>query len=111
MHVVIINGSPRVEKYSNTEKIIDAFADGLRRCLGNGNGKLWYKGHLVPIVGNICMDICMVDVTGLDAHEGDPIEIFGKNLPITQVAEWMNTIPYEVLTGISRRVKRTYQYE
>lgn len=87
------------------------YADGLRRCLGNGNGKLWYKGHLVPIVGNICMDICMVDVTGLDAHEGDPIEIFGKNLPITQVAEWMNTIPYEVLTGISRRVKRTYQYE
>ncbi|MBR6082578.1 MAG: alanine racemase, partial [Salinivirgaceae bacterium] len=87
------------------------YADGLRRCLGNGNGKLWYKGHLVPIVGNICMDICMVDVTGLDAHEGDPIEIFGKNLPITQVAEWMNTIPYEVLTGISRRVKRTYEYE
>ncbi|MBR5642789.1 MAG: bifunctional UDP-N-acetylmuramoyl-tripeptide:D-alanyl-D-alanine ligase/alanine racemase, partial [Salinivirgaceae bacterium] len=87
------------------------YADGLRRCLGNGNGKLWYKGHLVPIVGNICMDICMVDVTGLDAHEGDPVEIFGKNLPITQVAEWMNTIPYEVLTGISRRVKRTYQYE
>lgn len=87
------------------------YADGLRRCLGNGNGKLWYKGHLVPIVGNICMDICMVDVTGLDPHEGDPIEIFGKNLPITQVAEWMNTIPYEVLTGISRRVKRTYQYD
>jgi len=87
------------------------YADGLRRCLGNGNGKLWYKGRLVPIIGNICMDICMVDVTGLDAHEGDPIEIFGKNLPITQVAEWMNTIPYEVLTGISRRVKRTYEYE
>ena len=87
------------------------YADGLRRCLGNGKGKMWYKGHLVPIVGNVCMDICMVDVTGLNAKEGDRVEIFGKNLPITQVAEWMNTIPYEVLTGISRRVKRTYQYE
>lgn len=87
------------------------YADGLRRSLGNGNGHMWFKGKLVPIIGNVCMDLCMIDVTGLDAHEGDPVEIFGKNLPITQVAEWMGTIPYEVLTGISRRVKRTYQYD
>jgi Alr-MurF fusion protein len=87
------------------------YADGLRRYLGNGRGKFWYKGKLVPIIGNVCMDMCMIDVTGLNAREGDEVEIFGRNLPIAQLSEWMVTIPYEVLTGISRRVKRTYQYD
>jgi alanine racemase len=53
----------------------------------------------------------MIDITGLDAKEGDSVEIFGKNLPVTDVAHWMNSIPYEVLTGISKRVKRTYHFE
>jgi len=87
------------------------YADGLRRSLSNGRGRFWYKGRLVPIIGNVCMDMCMIDVTGLDAKEGDTVEIFGRNLPITELADWMDTIPYEVLTGISRRVKRTYQFD
>ncbi len=87
------------------------YADGLRRILSNGVGKIWVNGKLAPIIGNVCMDMCMIDVTGIEAQEGDKVEIFGKNLPVSLVAEWMQTIPYEVLTGISKRVKRTYQYE
>jgi alanine racemase len=87
------------------------YADGLRRILSNGAGKLWVNGKLAPIIGNVCMDMCMIDITGIKAQEGDKVEIFGKNLPVSKVAEWMKTIPYEVLTGISRRVKRTYHFE
>jgi alanine racemase len=87
------------------------YADGLRRILSNGVGKVWINGRLAPIIGNVCMDMCMIDVTGLDVNEGDRIEIFGKHLPVNQLAEWMQTIPYEVLTGISSRVKRTYHTE
>ena len=87
------------------------YADGLRRILSNGVGKMWINGQLVPIIGNVCMDMCMLDVTGLDVKEGDRVEIFGKHLTVNQLAEWMQTIPYEVLTGISRRVKRTYHVE
>jgi len=87
------------------------YADGLRRILSNGVGKVWLNGHLVPIIGNVCMDMCMINVTGLEVNEGDRVEIFGKNLPVTQLASWMQTIPYEVLTGISSRVKRTYHME
>jgi alanine racemase len=70
------------------------YADGLRRILSNGVGKMWVNGKLAPIIGNVCMDMCMIDITGLDAKEGDSVEIFGKNLPVTDVAHWMNTIPY-----------------
>lgn len=87
------------------------YADGLRRILSNGVGSLWVNGKLAPIIGNVCMDMCMIDVTGLNVQPGDRVEVFGKNLPVNKVAEWMQTIPYEVLTGISRRVKRTYQFE
>lgn len=87
------------------------YADGLRRILSNGVGKMWVNGKLAPIIGNVCMDICIIDITGIDAKEGDTVEIFGKNLSVNTVAQWMNTIPYEVLTGISKRVKRTYHME
>jgi len=87
------------------------YADGLRRILSNGVGKLWVNGKLASIIGNVCMDMCMIDITDIEASEGDRVEIFGKNLPVSKVAKWMNTIPYEVLTGISRRVKRTYHFE
>jgi alanine racemase len=59
-------------------------------------------------VGNICMDVCMIDVTGIDCKEGDSVEIFGNNLPITELSERLDTIPYEMLTGVSNRVKRVY---
>jgi alanine racemase len=61
-----------------------------------------------PYVGNICMDVCMIDVTGIECTEGDTVEIFGPDLPATRLAEWLDTIPYEILTSISTRIKRVY---
>ena len=87
------------------------YADGLSRALSNGKGHLKVKGYFVPIVGNICMDMTMIDINGIDAQEGDEVIIFGKELPITRLAEEMGSIPYEILTGISQRVKRIYFQE
>jgi Alr-MurF fusion protein len=87
------------------------YADGLNRRLGNGNGCFLVKGKMAPIIGNICMDMTMIDITGIDAHQGDEVVIFGAGNPITDVAAKLGTIPYEVLTGISDRVKRVYFYE
>lgn len=87
------------------------YADGLRRSLGNGRGLLFIKGKRVPIVGNICMDMCMADVTGTSAAEGDDAEIFGPNIPIAEIAARCGTIPYEVLTSIPSRVKRVFYRE
>lgn len=87
------------------------YADGLRRSLSNGVGKFFVNGKQAPIIGNVCMDICMIDITGINAKEGDEVEVFGKSLPLQQIANSMKTIPYEVLTSISKRVKRTYLAE
>ena len=84
------------------------YADGLNRRLGNGRGYCLVNGMPAPYVGNICMDVCMIDVTDIPCHEGDTVEIFGDNLPVAQLAEWLETIPYEVLTSVSERVKRVY---
>lgn len=84
------------------------YADGLDRHLSNGVGAFLVNGRLCPIVGNICMDITMIDVTDADAREGDRAEIFGKDLPVERIAEQLDTIPYEVFTSISPRVKRVY---
>lgn len=87
------------------------YADGLRRSLGNGVGGFWVNGKIAPIIGNVCMDICMIDISDIPAKEGDSVEVFGKNIPLQTLANQMNTIPYEVLTSISKRVKRTYLAE
>ena len=87
------------------------YADGLDRRLGNGNGKVLINGKLCPIVGNICMDICMVDITDIKATEGDEAIIFGEEITISELAEKLQTIPYEILTSISPRVKRIYYKE
>jgi Alr-MurF fusion protein len=87
------------------------YADGFSRRLSNGVGKVWIKGKVVPIIGTICMDMCMIDITGIEASEGDTVIIFGKELPIQQLANSLDTIPYEILTGVSRRVKRIYFQE
>ncbi len=87
------------------------YADGLDRKLGNKNGSVFIRGKRAPIIGNICMDMLMVDVTGLQVKPGDKVEIFGPNIPITEVAKKAGTIPYEILTGISQRVKRVYLQE
>lgn len=84
------------------------YADGLNRRLGNGRGHLFIGGHLVPIVGNVCMDMCMADVSGLGIKEGDEVEVFGKNIPVLNLANELETIPYEILTSVSARVKRVY---
>ena len=87
------------------------YADGLNRRLGNGAGKVFISGNPAPIIGNICMDLTMVDVTGMNVKEGDEVEIFGDSHPVTELAQAVGTIPYEVMTGISGRVKRIYYYE
>ncbi|TLX75380.1 bifunctional UDP-N-acetylmuramoyl-tripeptide:D-alanyl-D-alanine ligase/alanine racemase [Labilibacter sediminis] len=87
------------------------YADGLNRKLGNGAGGLWVNGKIAPVVGNICMDMCMVDVTGIRAEEGDEVEVFGTHISVGQLADVLETIPYEIFTSISRRVKRVYYYE
>jgi alanine racemase len=85
------------------------YADGYSRQLGLGKGAMWVNGLLAPIVGDICMDMTMIDITDIaSVHEGDAVQVFGKNLAITQVAKWAGTIPYEILTSIGQRVKRIY---
>ena len=87
------------------------YADRLDRKSGNRKGKVWINGKYAPIVGNVCMDLCMIDITGIDAKEGDSVIVFGENLPVLEVAESIDTIPYEILTSISPRVKRIYVKE
>ncbi len=87
------------------------YADGLNRKLSNGKGKLYINGFLVPIVGNVCMDMCMVDITGYNIHEGDEVIVFGKEQPVTDLANALETIPYEIFTSVSSRVKRIYFQE
>ncbi|GHT08033.1 bifunctional UDP-N-acetylmuramoyl-tripeptide:D-alanyl-D-alanine ligase/alanine racemase [Bacteroidia bacterium] len=87
------------------------YADGLDRRLGNGRSFVLIQGKKCLIIGNICMDICMVDITGTDAEEGDEAIIFGKEITISELAEKLQTIPYEILTAISPRVKRIYYKE
>ncbi len=84
------------------------YADGLDRKLGNRNGSVFIRSALASLTGNICMDMCMVDITGIGAVEGDEAEIFGENLPIEEMAGKINTIPYEILTSIPSRVKRIF---
>ncbi len=87
------------------------YADGLFHMLGNGNFSFWINGKPAPIVGDICMDMCMIDVTGLDVKEGDAVFVFNAEHPVTELATAAHTIPYEVLSRISRRVKRVYYHE
>ena len=85
------------------------YADGYRRELGNGVGKMWVKGRLAPTIGIISMDMTMIDITGIpDVREGDEVVVFGKELSVSELAGWAGTIPYEILTGVSQRVKRVY---
>jgi alanine racemase len=84
------------------------YADGLNRKLGNRNGSLLIRNTRVPIIGNICMDMCMADLTGLDAEIGDEVEIFGENISINEIATKCQTIPYEILTSIPGRVRRVF---
>jgi alanine racemase len=88
------------------------YADGYPRALGHGRAYVLIHGQPAPIVGVVCMDMCMVDISAIpEAQEGDEVTVFGPELPLTQLAEWGDTIPYEIMTGISQRVKRVYVTE
>ena len=87
------------------------YADGFDRKLGNGVGEVLVNGRKAPVIGNVSMDLTAIDITGIPAEEGDSVEIFGENLLISDMATRLQTIPYEVLTSVSRRVKRVYFLE
>jgi Alr-MurF fusion protein len=98
-----------IDKEATIATVRLGYADGYPRSLGNGVGKMWLKGKFVPTIGSICMDMTMIDITGVPGvHENDEITIFGNELSVQQLAHWAQTIPYEILTGISQRVKRVY---
>ena len=97
-----------LERPSRIAALPIGYADGLNRKFGNGRGYCIINGKKAPYIGNICMDVSMVDVTDIDCKEGDTVEIFGTTLPVTTLAEWIETIPYEILTSVSNRIKRIY---
>lgn len=97
-----------LERDSRIAAIPIGYADGLNRRLGNRHCHCLVNGKEAEYVGNICMDVAMIDVTDIDCREGDQVIIFGEELPVTVLSDAMETIPYEVLTGISNRVKRVY---
>lgn len=97
-----------IDRPSTIATIPIGYADGLNRHLSNGAACFLVNGKMCPTIGNICMDQCMIDVTGADAHIGDTVEIFGKETPIERLSDALATIPYEILTSVSQRVKRIY---
>ena len=82
------------------------YADGIDRRLGNGSVSFMLNGHRVPTIGNICMDMCMLDITGVDAEVGDTVTIFGDEPTASEIAGILGTIPYEVFTSVPRRIER-----
>lgn len=98
----------KIERDSLIAAIPIGYADGLNRHLGNRRGYCLVNGKKAEYVGNICMDVAMIDVTGIECQEGDSVEIFGDHLPVTVLSDQLDTIPYEVMTGVSNRVKRIY---
>ena len=98
----------KIDRDSVIAAIPIGYADGLNRGLGNRHCYCLVKGQKAEYVGNICMDVAMIDVTDIPCQEGDQVEIFGEHLPVTELSDVLGTIPYEVLTGVSNRVKRVY---
>src|SRR5258705_1276933 len=101
-----------IEKDAAIATVSIGYADGFTRRLGNGAGKVWIRGQLASVIGTVCMDMVMVDVTSIGGvKQGDEVIIFGKEISIQELANWAGTIPYEIMTGISERVKRVYYEE
>jgi alanine racemase len=96
------------EKSRKIAVIPIGYADGFRRVLGHGNGHVFVDGIKAPVVGNVCMDMCMIDVTHIRCDEGDEVVVFENNIQLGEIASLQNTIPYEVLTSVSQRVRRIY---
>jgi alanine racemase len=101
-----------MEKTTRIATISIGYADGYPRALGNGVGYVLINGKKAQLIGTVCMDMCMVDITNIpEAQEGDEVTVFGQELPLTDIAQWSSTISYEIMTGISQRVKRVYVNE
>lgn len=100
-----------VNKLSQIAVLPIGYADGYDRGLSNGVGKVFVNGQVASVIGNICMDMCMIDVSGLEVAVGDEVELMGEHIQVTYIASSIGTIPYEILTGISQRVKRIYLQE
>ena len=101
-----------VNRNSVVATIRIGYADGYSRSFGNGIGKMLVNSKIVPVIGTVCMDMTMLDVTDVDnVKEGDDVIIFGEQLPVQKVAKWIDTIPYEIMTAVSQRVKRIYFHE
>jgi alanine racemase len=100
---------------SESERVIAiipvGYADGFDRKLGNRNGRLFLNNTYIPVIGNVCMDMCMADITGVEAEEGDEVEIFGTSITVDEFARRCGTIPYEILTSVPSRVKRVFYRE
>jgi alanine racemase len=105
------NRNGKVESDTTIATIPVGYADGFRRDLGNGEFSVYINKIACKTIGNICMDMCMIDITGLNCHEGDEVIIFEDFGQVKNLAAAMGTIPYEVLTSISSRVKRIYVQE
>ena len=101
----------KIERKSKIGVVPIGYADGLKRQLGNGNACFYVNGKAAPIIGNICMDMCMIDLTGIDCEENDTAILFDEDHSVERIAEACDTIPYEILTSISQRVKRIYYQE
>lgn len=100
-----------VNKDAMIATVAIGYADGYNRRLGNAKGYMLVNGKRAPVIGSVCMDMTMLDVTGIDCKEGDEVMVFGKDPDILDIADKVGTIAYEILTGISQRVKRIYYYE
>jgi len=98
----------KITRPSKIAVIPIGYADGLNRRFSNGVGEVLINGHRASLIGNVCMDACMIDITDIEATEGDEVILFGKDLTISEQATKIETIPYEILTSVARRVKRVY---
>jgi Alr-MurF fusion protein len=100
-----------VEKPTTIATVPVGYADGFLRKFSNGKGCMYVKGKKAPVIGNVCMDMCMLDITGIDTEEGDEVILFNSPETLSALAKMGDTIPYEILTSISPRVKRIYLEE
>ena len=101
-------GAFRLDKNTPIAILPVGYADGLARSLGNGKGHVVIKGKECPTIGNICMDMCMVDISSVACEVGDEVQLIGDHITLEHMAGMMGTIPYEVLTSIPPRIKRHY---
>ncbi|MBX3164089.1 MAG: bifunctional UDP-N-acetylmuramoyl-tripeptide:D-alanyl-D-alanine ligase/alanine racemase [Bacteroidetes bacterium] len=108
---VSYNRSGKIEKETSVATLPIGYADGFSRALGNGKHGVYIKGKFCKILGTVCMDMCMVDITNVDCNEGDEVIIFENAVQLSEIAQALNTITYEVLTNVSGRVKRVYVQE